>query len=96
MKLADFVLTELLPIDTDTTDSNWKFLMEYGDIIWAFHRIIKPVIKLSTNLSFLSGAMLDINRLQRIINRLKSILDKKLSYFLTGRIMKGLKLLKKL
>ncbi|MFX0137426.1 MAG: DUF6259 domain-containing protein [Candidatus Hodarchaeota archaeon] len=95
MKLADFVLTELLPIDTDTTDFNWQFLMEYGDLIWTFHRLIKPIIKLSTNLSFLSGAMLDPNRLQRIINRLKIHVGKNIIVFSHRKDYQGFNAIKK-
>ena len=96
MKYADFVLTELLPVDTDTTNVYWQTLMNYGDLIWAFHQFIKPIIKLSTNLSFLSGEMLNPDRLQRIINRLKIHKGKNIIVFSHRKDYEGFKAIKKI
>ncbi|MHA1380491.1 MAG: DUF6259 domain-containing protein [Candidatus Helarchaeota archaeon] len=96
MKTADFVLTELLPADTNPYDIYWQSLMKYGEIIWALHRILKPIIRLATDLSFLTSAMLDPNRIQNIINRLKVHVGNKIIIFSHRKDFDGFKAIEKI
>lgn len=81
IKYVDFVLTELLPIDTNPRNFYQQFLIEQGDLIWAFHRILKPILKFFTNFSFNRFAMVDPIRIQSIINRLYPYIGQKIILF---------------
>ncbi|MHA1300886.1 MAG: DUF6259 domain-containing protein [Candidatus Helarchaeota archaeon] len=96
MKHADFVLTELLPVDTDPNDIYWQSLMKYGEIIWAFHKFLKPLLKLATDLSFLTSSMLDPKRIQGIINRLKVHVGDNIIVFSHRKDYEGFKAIEKI
>ncbi len=70
-KSVDYILTELLPVDTDPRNFYWQFLANWGDLIYAFRRILKPILKLFMTMAFTTGGMTDEKRIQQIINRLK-------------------------
>ena len=70
-KSVDYILTELLPVDTDHQNFYWQFIAKWGDLIYAFRHILKPVLKLLMNMAFTTGGMTDEKRIQEIINRLK-------------------------
>lgn len=68
---ADYILTELLPVDTDPSNFYWQFLAQWGDLIYSFRHLLKPIFKLFMNMAFTTGGMTDETRIQQIINRLK-------------------------
>ncbi|NVM55112.1 MAG: hypothetical protein HWN66_15510 [Candidatus Helarchaeota archaeon] len=71
MKSVDYVLTELLPVDTDPRNFYWQVLVKWGDLIYALRHLLKPLFKLFMNFAFTTGGMTDERRIQQIINRLR-------------------------
>jgi len=96
MEAADFVLTELLPVDTDPKNFYWQFLVEWGDVIWAFRQLLRPLITLFMNYAFKTGAMTDEMRLQQIINRLKPYVGRNIIFFSHRRDYTGFKAMRQI
>ena len=91
LKSVDYVLTELLPMDTDPRSFYWQFIMKWGDLIWTFRRVLKPLIALFMNFAFTTGSMTDEGRLQQIINRLKPYVGHNIIFFSHRKDYEGFK-----
>jgi hypothetical protein len=96
MEAADFVLTELLPVDTDPKNFYWQFLAEWGDVIWAFRRLLRPLMTFFMNYAFKTEAMTNETRLQQIINRLKPYVGQNIIFFSHRRDYEGFKAMRQI
>ncbi|MHA1264281.1 MAG: DUF6259 domain-containing protein [Candidatus Helarchaeota archaeon] len=81
LETVDYVLTELLPLDTNPRSFYWQFLVRWGDLIYSFRHLLKPLFKLFMNLAFTTGSMTDATRIQEIINRLQPYVGKNILVF---------------
>jgi hypothetical protein len=96
LKLVDFVLTELLPTDTVPNNYYSQFLVKYGDLIWAFRKILKPVFRFFMKFAFTTGSMTDELRIQRIIDRLKPHVGQNIFIFSHRMDYEGFKVIRQI
>ncbi len=96
MKVVDYVLTELLPVDTDPNNFYWQFVVNWGDLIWLFRKLLKPILKLFMNAAFTTGSMTDNSRIQKIIDRLKPYVGKKIIVFSHRKDIEGIKVIREI
>ncbi len=96
LKLVDFVLTELLPTDTDPRSFYWQFIVNWGDLIWALRRILKPLLTLFMRFAFTLGTMTDELRIQRIIDRLKPYVGQNIILFSHRKDMAGFRTIRQI
>lgn len=81
MRAADYVLTELLPIDTDPRNFYWQFLANWGDLVWMLRHGLKPLIKIFMRMAFTTGGMTNEARIQEIVNRLSPYVGRNILVF---------------
>jgi hypothetical protein len=91
LKMVDYVLTELLPVDTDPRNFYWQFLANWGEIFWKFRWFLKPFIRTFMGLAFSTGAMTDESRIQKIVNRLRPHVGNNILVFSHRRDAEGIK-----
>ena len=96
LKSVDQVLTELLPVDTDPRNFYWQFIANWGDLIWAFRRFLKPLFKFFINLTFKTGGMTDESRIQRIIDRLRPHVGENIIVFSHRKDYEGVKAIRRI
>ncbi|MHA1130192.1 MAG: DUF6259 domain-containing protein [Candidatus Helarchaeota archaeon] len=96
LQSVDYVLTELLPVDTDPYNFYWQFIVNWGEILWALRYILKPLIKFFMKFALTSRSMTDETRIQQIINRLKLYVGKNIFVFSHRRDYEGISTIRRL
>jgi hypothetical protein len=96
LKLVDFVLTELLPTDTNPRSFYWQFIVNWGDLIWGLRWIFKPILKVFMPIAFTTGMMTDESRLQYIIDRLKPYVGQNIILFSHRRDRAGFRAIRQI
>ncbi|MHA1799520.1 MAG: DUF6259 domain-containing protein [Candidatus Helarchaeota archaeon] len=94
---VDFVLSELLPADWNPNALPNRTLNELGDLIWKLRRFLKPILTTITEWQFSSETMIDLQRINNIINRLKKIKKvENIILFSHRKDLEGFKAIKKI
>ncbi len=96
LQSVDYVLTELLPVDTDPHSFYWQFIVNWGEILWMLRHLLKPLIKFFMKFAFASGTMTDEMRIQQIVNRLKPYVGNNIFVFSHRRDYEGIKAIRRI
>lgn len=75
IRIADMVLSELLPMDWHPNSFYNKLNLHYGGVAWKLRRILIPLIHRITEKMFQSNSMINYKRISTIVERLSEYIS---------------------